>query len=306
VARRYHCVISGFVIHPDGYVVTTNDTFPKEYSRVIVSIGSEKRKNYASSSMILTDEDYEAVVVKRIPELNIVILKISRNSPFKYLNLENPSQTKSQPQRMFVAVGKALGERFIAYRRNFNSKNSFRPCISLIEESCTDGSFVILKNKVIESCVFPENAGGVLLNRKGQAVGVLDYKGSAKELFCKNIAIPASVVRKAFSLVNRPAKGSFGCAFIEVSKAKNLSKEVHKFFSKRKDKAHGAYIRSVRMDSIADQCGIMPGDIVLKVNGRLVVDVSVMKDLLKESIGDGSVVLTVVRGKNIIEVECFL
>jgi hypothetical protein len=315
---HHHYVISGCVVHPIGYVVTTNDTFPEAYSRIIISVDSEKRRNTVNSGMIITKDDYEAIVVKKIPELNIVVLKINTqlDLSFKYLELCQPNQNELQSLGVSFTVGKTVGERFISPRRISNDKNSFQICAYPVEKIAIDKNngarVLVLENKIMRSCIFPENAGGALINNKRQLLGIIDYKASVETLFSQNIVILADVVKKALgmaflSLTTTPPKTSFGCNFIETSEAINSSKNIGKIFSKlNSNKIQGAYVESVLKDSIADQCGIIPGDIVLKFNNEPVTSVSVMKNLLNKSIGEGRVVLSIIRGKSIIEIECFL
>jgi S1-C subfamily serine protease len=300
--KRYHSVISGTIIHPLGYVVTTCDTLI-EGTRIIVSINSENRSNTANSSMIITKDDYEAKIVKKIPRLNIAVLKIDKkdDSDFAYVNLSNMGTAINKKDLMInkcsFAIGKAVGEKSSSDSEYISKKNSFRMSalpVETISMERIDGIwFAVARNSVMTTCVtLPENAGGAIIDNTGRVVGIVDYKASKKQLFAKNIAIPANVVRKALGLASVPS--------INVLD----KKEFGATFSDNKDKK-GVYVKTVKKDSLADQSGIAQGDIIMKLNEESVDDSESLENMLDRTSGDGTTVLSILRNKKVIEIEVF-
>jgi S1-C subfamily serine protease len=318
-----HYVISGAIVSPDGHVVTTANTFPQDYSKIIVSVNSEKRKNTVAAYMIITIHDYEATVVKIIPELNVAILKIQnpRNVRFNYLKfsrrtLAYPAESVNQTE-MFFALGKAVGKDFVRQQKTYNTFNYFAVCAYPVErilvEKINGVKFLIAQNKIAESSIFPENAGGPLINCRGKMLGILDYPKSLNSLFLRNVVIPTTVIEKAIKFaitpsVNRLPKFLDGCHFINTRQAASALKDIetYKFCIQKNGDVIGVYVESIVKDSAADQYGIVPGDVITKLNGEVIENVIAMKNMLNRSICAGSVVFTIIRDKKIIEVECFL
>ncbi|MDR2075196.1 MAG: S1C family serine protease [Holosporales bacterium] len=298
--KHYHSVISGTIIHPLGYVVTTCDTLV-EGARIIVSINSEDRKNAVNSNMIITKDDYEAKIIKKIPNLNVAVLKIDKKdeTDFAYANLSNIGTAMNKKNLMLnkcsFAIGKALGEKSFSDSEYVSKKNSFHtsalPVETIFMERIDGIWFAIARNSVMTACVIlPENAGGAIIDNSGRVVGIIDYKSSKKQLFAKNIIIPANVVKKALGLASVPA--------INVLN----KKEFGATFKDNKDKK-GVYVDTVQKDSLADQSGIFQGDTIMKLNEESVDDSKSLKNMLDRASGDGTTILTILRNKKIIEIE---
>ncbi len=313
-----HYITNGTIVHPTGYIVTTCDTL-KKHSRIIVSINSEKRQDAVESSMVLTDNDYEAEVVKKIPELNIAVLKINaRNSEsFDYVEFSTISRTISQNDSVLKScsfvVGKASGESLDNMDNVFSSTNNFRvfayPVEMVYFKKLNGVSFMIPENKILRSCVIPENAGGPLIDSVGKMLGIIDYHQSAERFFTENVVIPVNIVKRALeiaapSMVFYPDEKLFEGDLQDVDRMPEISARILQSCKELQNGAAGVYVKSVVKDSIADQYGIKAGDIILKFNGELVENTVTMQNMLDRSIGEGSAVFTILRDRNIIEIEC--
>ena len=146
---------SGFIIHPDGYVVTNDHVVAGE--RVISITQFRKEQNE------LIKENYDNVrIVATGGNIDLALLKIEGHSNsriFPTVSLGNSSELK-QGERVF-AIGSPLG----------------------LERSVSEG-IVSLRNRIIQSRlhvqttaeISPGNSGGPLFNYRGQVVGVNNMK----------------------------------------------------------------------------------------------------------------------------------
>lgn len=293
-----HYVINGAMVHPNGYLVTTYDTL-KKHNRIIVSINSENRKNSADSSMIITNDDYDAEVIEKIPELNIAVLKINskKGEKFSCFEIANIGQFKNSKNSLLYkcsfVLGKSCGDSFITPRHHFIRKNNFQVLASPIEEVFLEKivgvEYFIAKNQIMQSGVFCENAGGALVDSVGRLLGIIDYKSTEKNLFLKNIVIPCDVVEKALEMAVPSLRKTrnnidLGVAFTEDSEGR-------------------VCIETVKKDSTADRCGLRQGDVILKFNNENITKMDEVQNMLDRSIMAGSLVFTVIRGVNTAEIE---
>ena len=146
---------SGFIIHPDGYVVTNDHVVAGE--RVISVTQFRKDENE------LIKENYNNVrIVATGGNIDLALLKIEgqpKGKIFSSVPLGNSGEL-SQGERVF-AIGSPLG----------------------LERSVSEG-IVSLRNRIIQSRlhiqttaeISPGNSGGPLFNYRGQVVGVNNMK----------------------------------------------------------------------------------------------------------------------------------
>ena len=146
---------SGFIIHPDGYVITNDHVVAGE--RIISITRFRNGKNE------LIKENYDNVrIVATGGNIDLALLKIDglpKNVKFPSVPLGNSEELK-QGERVF-AIGSPLG----------------------LERSVSEG-IVSLRNRIIQSRlhiqttaeISPGNSGGPLFNYRGQVVGVNNMK----------------------------------------------------------------------------------------------------------------------------------
>ena len=172
---------SGFIIHPDGYVVTNDHVIAGERKISITQFRQTKTE--------LTKMNFENVrIVASSAENDLALLKIedSLKGPLPTVPLGDSDEVK-QGQRVF-AVGSPLG----------------------LERSVSEG-IVSLRNRLIggrlhvqtTAEISPGNSGGPLFNYRGEVVGVNNMKVVATGAEGLGFSIPVATV-KTF-LLNRDA-----------------------------------------------------------------------------------------------------
>jgi serine protease Do len=172
---------SGFIIHPDGYVITNDHVIAGERE---ISVTIFRKTN----SELIKDNFENVRIVASGGSLDLALLKIEgeKQMQFPTVPLGNSSEL-NQGDRVF-AIGSPLG----------------------LERSVSEG-IVSLRNRLIRSRphiqttaeINPGNSGGPLFNYKGEVVGVNNMKVVAAGAEGLGFSIPVRTL-KTF-LMNRDA-----------------------------------------------------------------------------------------------------
>ncbi len=307
--KYYHGITNGTIIDKSGYIVSTYNSLQNS-SEIIVSIDSEFDDNTHDINTLLIDKNnYKARIIKNIPELNISILKIDpRNNDenFPYINIGNISDLENSDNKMVYkncfALGKCLGEHFVTLNKTSNTSNKFDVIVSPIEtvlyKKIEGIKYLELKNKVLGSCVYPENSAGPIIDEYGNMIGISDYQASSKTFFTEELAIPVNIIKKAINIAVPnliPSNSGVDIGIFEVENIEGVSDNIKK----------GIRIISIKHDSIAENSGLKVDDIIVRFNKENVTNKNVFKNLLDQSIGENSFTLTIIRNNKIIEIEIY-
>ena len=173
---------SGFLIHPDGYIVTNDHVVAGERQISVTQFKGTGAK--------MTKQNFDNVkIVASGGNLDLALLKIEGEKPgfsFPYVTL-GASPNLKQGERVF-AIGSPLG----------------------LERSVSEG-IVSLRNRIISDRlhvqttaeISPGNSGGPLFNYRGEVVGVNNMKVVAQGAEGLGFSIPVDSL-KTF-LTNRDA-----------------------------------------------------------------------------------------------------
>ena len=173
---------SGFLIHPDGYIVTNDHVVAGERQISVTQ--------FKGTGARMTKQNYDNVkIVASGGNLDLALLKIEGENPgfsFPYVTL-GASPNLKQGERVF-AIGSPLG----------------------LERSVSEG-IVSLRNRIISDRlhvqttaeISPGNSGGPLFNYRGEVVGVNNMKVVAQGAEGLGFSIPVDSL-KTF-LINRDA-----------------------------------------------------------------------------------------------------
>ncbi len=172
---------SGFVIHPDGYVITNDHVIAGEH-KITVTI-------YEQGKQELKKIQWENVrIVATNSNIDLALLKIENNDSYNFKTVPIGSSDNLKQGQTIFSIGNPLG----------------------LERSVSKG-IVSLRNRLIGGRLFiqstaqisPGNSGGPLFNLYGEVIGITNMKvmGSGAEGLA--FAIPANEL-KSF-LKNRDA-----------------------------------------------------------------------------------------------------
>ncbi len=230
---------SGFVVSPDGLIVTNK--------HVVSDAGAKYQV------LMDNDKSYDVQKIYRDPLNDVAILKIDAKD---LKPVELGDSTNLQVGQFVIAIGTALGE----FRNTVTTG-----VISGLGRGITAGSsfegFAEKLDNVIQTdaAINPGNSGGPLLNSSSQVIGVNTAVSSQGQNI--GFALPINVIKSSIDNFNKT--GQFNRPYLGVA-YRTLSKDV----ASVNDLPAGEYIQEVISNSPADKAGIKVGDVITQINGK--------------------------------------
>jgi serine protease Do len=165
---------SGFLIHPDGYVITNQHVVSGEHEITITLFKQQQNE--------LENVQFTKVrIIAFSPHLDLALLKIEDPAGRDFATVPLPGGDDLRQGQTVFAVGSPLG----------------------LDRTVSTG-IVSLTNRLIGGRIFvqttteinPGNSGGPLFNLRGEVVGVNDLKLVGIGLEGLNFSIPASTLKE--------------------------------------------------------------------------------------------------------------
>jgi serine protease Do len=227
---------SGFVISPDGYLLT-NAHVVEAAEEILVKLNDKR--------------EFKARVIGTDKRTDIALIKIEA-SGLPTVRLGDPSKLR-------------VGEWVVAIGSPFGFENSVTAgIVSAKGRSLPQENFVPFIQTDV--AINPGNSGGPLFNMKGEVVGINSQIYSRTGGFMGlSFAIPIDVameIQQQLRSSGKVTRGRIGVVIQEVTK------ELADSFGL--GKASGALVNSVEKGSPAEKAGIEAGDVILKFDGKLV------------------------------------
>lgn len=235
---------SGFIISPDGYIVT-NDHVAGSASEITVT---------------LTDgSHYKAEIVGTDFTSDICLLKIEASN-LPYIELGNSDD---------VIIGEwviALGNPFGLFELND------KPTVTVGVISATGMNLEPLNNRYYinmiqtDAAINGGNSGGPLVNSLGQVIGMntlIFTAGGVQGNIGLGFAIPINKVKKIITELKE--KGSIDRDFQIGMSIQSIDEGIARYYDLRNTR--GVIVTRIVPNSPADEAGIKVGDIILEVEG---------------------------------------
>ncbi|GAB6160919.1 DegQ family serine endoprotease [Desulfothermus naphthae] len=235
--RKEHALGSGFIISPDGYIVTNNHVVSKADEITVILKGGK--------------ESYKAKIIGTDPETDLALLKIDAKEALPYLTFGDSD--KMRPGDWVIAIGNPFG----------------------LDHTVTAG-IISAKGRVIgagpydnflqtDASINPGNSGGPLLNLKGEVIGINTAIVASGQGI--GFAIPSNMAKQVIEQLKKYKKvkrGWLGVTIqdVDINTAKALGLKEPK----------GALVASVLKGEPADKAGIKVGDVIIAVNDKPVSD----------------------------------
>jgi serine protease Do len=264
---------SGFIISPDGYVVTNEH---------VAGQSSEVR-------CVLFDKDeVEAEVVGVDPDTDIAVLKLQTDRTDLPVVKLGSSSTLEAGQTV-LALGSPHGL----------SRSVSLGIVSVTDRNLEDaGSERAPFNNWIQTdaAINPGNSGGPLVNLKGEVVGINTRKLQGADNV--GFAIPIDIAREVINELianGKVARSSIGTMLQEMTSYTDDPTQ------------QGVLIGDVDPLSPAAQANVRPGDILLGVDGivtnaRFTEDLPAVRKMIADKPVGGTVTLTLLRNGETIDV----
>ncbi|WP_027149747.1 DegQ family serine endoprotease [Methylobacter tundripaludum] len=225
---------SGFVISPDGYVLT-NSHVVKDADEIVVKL-SDRRELLAK--VIGTDA-----------RTDVALLKVDAK--------DLPAVTIGDPNKLQV------GEWVLAIGSPFGFEQSVTAgIVSAKGRSLPGGNYVPFIQTDV--AINPGNSGGPLFNMEGKVVGINSQIYSRTGGFMGlSFAIPMDVVMNVVDQIKATGKAAHGWLGVQIQ---DVTRELAESFSMKKPQ--GALVSKVLPDSPAEKAGLQIGDIITEFNGQ--------------------------------------
>ena len=231
---------SGFIISPDGYVVTNNHVV----------------KGATSVSVTLDDGTVlPAKIVGRDPRTDLALLRVKPTGKLPFIQLGDSDDV--EPGQWVIAVGNPYGL----------GGSVTAGIVSARGRDIGDGPYDSFLQ--IDAPINRGNSGGPLFTQDGKVVGVntaiLSPSGGSIGI---GFAIPSDVVRSVIAQLQKTGHVTRGYLGVQaqavtpqIAKGLNLPASLG-------TPPSGALVANVTSASPAEKAGIKPGDVITSINGE--------------------------------------
>ncbi|GGH58330.1 peptidase [Comamonas phosphati] len=254
---------SGFILTPDGYVMT-NAHVVEGADEVIVTL-TDKR-------------EFKAKIVGSDKRTDVAVVKID---------------AKSLPAVKIGDVNKLkVGEWVMAIGSPFGLENSVTAGIVSAKQRDTGDYLPFIQTDV---AINPGNSGGPLINMRGEVVGINSQIYSRSGGFMGiSFAIPADEAIRVSDQLRATGKVTRGRIGVQIGP---VTKEIAESIGL--GKAQGALVSAVEPDSPAAKAGVEAGDVITKFDGKPIDKVSDLPRMVGNTKpGTRSTLSVLRRGKN--------
>ncbi len=259
---------SGFIISPDGYVVTNNHLVQ----------GLNGSGTVDTVTVITTDrKEYPARIIGRDETSDLALLKIEgRNLPF----VQWGDSTKARVGDWVLAIGNPYGL----------GGTVTAGIISALHRGIT-GTGAYDRYIQTDAAINMGNSGGPMFDLNGNVIGInsalISPTGASVGI---GLAIPAEAAKPVIDLLmkgQRPSRGYLGVGLQPLDE--NLAPSLGL------PKDSGEIVRSVVANGPAARAGLQQGDVIIKVNGQPVTPDQTVSYLVANTQVGSRIPLEVVR-----------
>jgi serine protease Do len=236
--RKYQQVAqgSGFIISPDGYIITSNHLVG-EADKVTVKLGEE--------------EDVNATVVGTDPESDVAVVKIERDG---LPHLELADSDALEVGEWVIAIGNPFGLSHTVTAGIVSAKGRSGFRLATYEDFIQT-----------DAAINPGNSGGPLLNLDGKVVGIntfiISRSGGNMGI---GFAIPINMAKTISEDLIKSGKVVRGFLGVDIQE---LDPDLAASFG-LKEGTKGVLIPNVKKGSAAEKAGLEPGDVIVEFEDK--------------------------------------
>jgi S1-C subfamily serine protease len=263
---------SGIVISPDGLVLTNSHV-----------VGSSRQIRLQDIEGVVT----EARVLGVDPDTDLALLRADGARDLRYASLGN-SQNLRRGQ-LVVAIGNPLG---------------FESTVTAGVVSALGRSIRSVSGRTIEDVIQtdaalnPGNSGGALVSSAGEVIGINTAIISGAQGIC--FAVASNTAQFVLSEIIR--HGHVRRAYIGVSGQTAPVPRRHAVIA-GVDNKMGALLAQIELDGPASRAGLLPGDVVIKLDGVVIHGVDDLIRVLDRDRIDRTLKMDVLRLGRLREID---
>jgi len=243
---------SGFIIHPDGYIVTNNHVIGTDSSEIKVRISEER-------------EEYVAEVIGRDDKTDLALIKIETERKLPILPLGDSDELKVGEWVLAIGNQFQLGQTVTAGIVSAKSRRIPTPASGPYDQFIqTDAS------------INPGSSGGPLVNSSGEVVGINTAIFSpGRQQFGSGsgfnigigFSIPVNLAKGILQQLYQSGEVTRGLLGVVVQ---SITPDLVEALGL--DKSGGALVADVMKESAASRAGFKVEDIIVSFDGKAVQD----------------------------------
>lgn len=243
---------TGVIASSNGYIITNKHVSGDKYSSCYVTLEN--------------GNTYDANVVWADATLDLSIVKINLEG-LKAVKLGDSTSVKAG--QTVYAIGNPIGYEF--------ERTVTAGIISAKSRTLkfTENNEEVLMTDLIQTdaTINPGNSGGPLINTAGEVIGINSLKIDTAEGI--GFAVPINVVKPIIEKYS--TTGNFEETSIGIS---GYDKNIIPYIDKTFKLDSGVYIEEVTTNSSAANCGLIKGDIILKIDDKLIYTMNDIKEYI--------------------------
>ena len=275
VLGRQRSVGSGFVIDPDGYIMT-NAHVVNGAQRIQVVISPADANGSLASALSGKTKTVPARIIGVAAELDLALIKVEAKLPA----LPLATYTKVRQGEIVFAFGSPGGLRNTITRGVISS---------VARQTDPDSPLIYIQT---DASINPGNSGGPLVNSRGEVVGVntfiLSQSGGSEGL---NFAVPCATARTVFKQLRQ--HGQLRRQEIGVG-LQTITPVMASSLGLARD--YGVIVSDVLPGSPAEVMGVKTGDILVSIDGQPVDNLPTVAYYFRLRDSSESVQVVVLRG----------
>lgn len=277
---------SGFIISDDGLVVTNQHVVGNNPTEIMIST--------------MDGSTYKAELIGSDELTDIALLKIQSDQPFSFIEFSDSDDVK-------------VGEWAIALGNPFGLFEDGQPTVTVGVVSARNRDFrpdpsnprVYMDMIQTDASINRGNSGGPLVNSEGDVIGINTFiytGGTGGGFVGLGFAIPSNRIDRIISQLL-----SSGSVVLDYNPGMEFTGMTEQLvYRYRLPYVQGLLVTSVNKDGPAYECGIMPGDIILKIGEERVVSEMHAWALLREYDEGQHMSIELLRDNNRYETEMYL
>lgn len=254
---------SGFIISPDGYIVT-NDHVVGNAREIVVTLS--------------TGEKYKAKVVGRDPVSDIAVLKIDAKEKLPYLVLGNSDDIIIG--EWAIAMGNPFGLFEVGHKPTVTVG-----VISAVKMNLHSVGGRVYRDMIqTDAAINSGNSGGPLLNSLGEVIGINTVIYTPNQ---GNVGVGFAIpINRAKVIIDELIKkGKIDRDFRIGMKVQTLDENLARYFNL--PRAEGVIVTDVSPESPSQRAGFKEGDLIVEVNGEPIKDEQSLIEIIKMAkVGD--------------------
>ncbi|TAE81370.1 MAG: DegQ family serine endoprotease [Alphaproteobacteria bacterium] len=260
--REVNSLGSGFIIAPEGYVVTNNHVIA-EASEIFVILHDETK--------------LPAKLVGRDSKTDLALLKVESKRPLPYVELGNSDKMR-------------VGDWVIAIGNPFGLGNTVTAgIISARSRNINAGPFDDFLQT--DAAINRGNSGGPMFNQDGEVIGVNTaiYSPSGGSVGI-GFAIPTALAKPVLQQLRETGRTHRGWLGVKIQ---HMTEEMAQ--SLGLEKARGALVLEATPNAPATVAGVLSGDIILSFDGKEINEMRALPRIVAETPVGKKVSITVWR-----------